>query len=160
MPNVDVKFDSYIRKPFEVEAVEVTRNNIKELAEMIGTIQYEADGTPYIEVDAEKVPNLRQVWPGYWVTKVGAKNIRCYTRKIFFSQFVENSDEIDAWVKFLNGKPPKTMRPPSTSVDLNCAVTGTVDFGKGLVEVRCTETELHDEHLCEVYLENGVGTVT
>lgn len=154
-----VDFDRYIRKPFEVEAVEVTKDNIKELAKLIGTVQYEADGTPYIEVDKDKVPNLNQVWPGYWVTKVGSKNVRCYTRKIFFSQFVENTDDIDGWVKFLNGKPPRSMPPPSDPLDINCDVTGTVDFGKGFVEVRCTETDEHEDHICEVVLVNGKGTI-
>lgn len=33
-----------------------------------------------------------------------------------------------------------------------CDYVGTVDFGDGPVQVRCTETGPHDEHKCEVIL--------
>jgi hypothetical protein len=108
-------FSSYIRKPFEVEAVEVTTQNIEELAPLIGTLKENEDGSPYIEVDDTKVPNVTKVWPGYWVTKVGRNNVRCYTHKIFFTQFVENTEDIDAWVRFINGKPAKRVPVPTES---------------------------------------------
>lgn len=41
--------------------------------------------------------------------------------------------------------------------ELNCPVMGTVDFGLGPVEVRCTRTEEHVEHLCIVELVSSPG---
>jgi hypothetical protein len=35
---------------------------------------------------------------------------------------------------------------------INCDYVGTVDFGDGPVQVRCTETGPHDEHKVEVLL--------
>lgn len=111
-----MEFDSYIRKPFEVEAVEVTTKNIAEVAKLIGKLKYN-EGFPYIQVDPSKVPNVDTVTVGYWVTKVG-NNFRAYTHKIFFGQFVENTEEIDAWVRFINGRParsvPLPMKTPAT----------------------------------------------
>lgn len=34
----------------------------------------------------------------------------------------------------------------------NCNVYGLVDFGDGPVEVRCTETKPHVDHICKVFL--------
>jgi len=97
-----VVFEQYVRKPFNVEAVEVTVDNIAELAEFIGTLRTkETDGTPYIAVDRRLVPSVYRVFPGYWVTRMG-DNVRCYARKIFMAQFVESTEEIDAWVKYIN----------------------------------------------------------
>lgn len=110
-----MEFATFIRKPFEVEAIEVTADNIKDLAKQfrIGKVKYSDDGVPYIVVDQERVPNVEKVWPGYYVTKVGKTNVRCYTHKIFFSQFVETTEEIDAWVRFINGKPAKSVPLPA-----------------------------------------------
>lgn len=38
----------------------------------------------------------------------------------------------------------------------NCDYVGTVDFGDGPVQVRCTEVGPHDEHKCEVRLAAAV----
>ena len=108
-----MEFESYIRKPFEVEAIEVTTENIEELAALIGRLRHNEDGTPYIQVNKNKVPNVPVVWPGYWVTKIGSGNVRCYTHKVFTNQFIENNPDIDAWVRFINGKPAKTVPLPA-----------------------------------------------
>jgi hypothetical protein len=81
-------FKDYIRKPFVVEAVEITRDNIEECAEIIGELCFKDDGSPYIQVDQELVPNVFRVFPGYWMTKMG-DNVRCYSKKVFKDQFIE-----------------------------------------------------------------------
>lgn len=78
----------YVRKPFLVEAVEVTEANIKELAEFIGTVRKKPDGTSFIAVDRRLIPNVFRVYPGFWMTRMG-DNIRCYSAKIFNDQFIE-----------------------------------------------------------------------
>lgn len=35
----------------------------------------------------------------------------------------------------------------------NCHIWTLVDFGKGDVEIRCTETGEHENHRCEVFIE-------
>ncbi len=42
---------TYVRKPFLVDAVEITDENISELAGFVGTLQNKDDGTIYIQVD-------------------------------------------------------------------------------------------------------------
>ena len=34
----------------------------------------------------------------------------------------------------------------------NCDIWGIVDFGKGDVEVRCTQLGPHEDHICQVLL--------
>ncbi len=95
-----MEFTKFVRKPFVIEAVEVTEENISELAELIGTLRHKENGTPYIQVDRVRVPSVVSVYPGYWMTKMFG-NIRCYSKKTFLSQFVESTPEIEVWVDFM-----------------------------------------------------------
>lgn len=103
-----MEFNSFVRKPFTVEAVEITEDNIAEIAELVGVLRKKDDGTPYIRVDRRLVPNIYQVYPGFWMTKMG-DNIRCYSKKIFKEQFLESNKEIEEWVNFLQGKPKQDV---------------------------------------------------
>lgn len=38
----------------------------------------------------------------------------------------------------------------------NCEVWGTVDFGHGPVEIRCTEVGEHEYHRCSVWIDSPV----
>lgn len=96
-----MEFSTFVRKPFTVEAVEVTNENIRELAEFIGEFREKDNGMPYIQVDRRLVPNIYRVYPGFWVTKMG-DNVRCYSKRIFMEQFIETTPAIDEWVKFIN----------------------------------------------------------
>ena len=93
-------FKPYVRKPFLVEAVEVTTENMEEIAKYVGEMKEKDDGTPYILVDRRLVPNVFRVFPGYFMTRMG-DHIRCYTRKIFHEQFTESTPEIVVWVDFM-----------------------------------------------------------
>jgi hypothetical protein len=100
-------FATYVRKPFTVEAVEVTEDNIDEIAEMICSIQHKENGTPFIQVDRRLVSNLFRVFPGFWVTKMDdGNNIRCYSKKSFHSQFIANSSDIEPWLSYLGETAP------------------------------------------------------
>lgn len=83
-----MEFKTFVRKPFSVEAVEVTADNIAEVAKYVGDLREEDDGTQYILVDRRLVPNIARVYAGFYMTKMG-KNVRCYSRKIFTDQFEE-----------------------------------------------------------------------
>lgn len=97
-----MEFNTFVRKPFTVEAVEVTKENIAQVAEFVGTLREKEDGTPYIQVDRRLVPNIYRVFPGFWMTKMG-DNVRCYSKRIFNEQFAQTNPEIDKWVEFMNG---------------------------------------------------------
>ena len=80
-------FKKYKRKPFEVEAVEITEENIDELAQFIGTVRTrEEDGVKFIQVDRRLIPNVVRVYQGFFMTKMG-DNIRCYSPRTFKEQF-------------------------------------------------------------------------
>lgn len=95
-----MEFATYVRKPFGVQAVEVTAENIAEVAKYVGDLREKEDGTPYILVDRRLVPNVFRVYPGFFMTKMG-ENVRCYSRKIFREQFMPMSDEITPWFEYV-----------------------------------------------------------
>ncbi len=95
-----MQFTTFVRKPFVVDAVEVTTENIAEVAKYVGDLREKEDGTPYILVDRRLVPNVFRVYPGFFMTKMG-ENVRCYSRKIFKEQFMVQTDEIKPWVDFM-----------------------------------------------------------
>ena len=95
-----MEMTKYARKPFFVDAVEITADNIEEVAKDVGDLRSKDDGTPYILVDRRLVPNVTRVYIGFFMTKMG-DNVRCYSRKVFKEQFVKNNDNIQTWVEFL-----------------------------------------------------------
>lgn len=88
-----LEYNTFVRKPFVVEAVEVTEENIEGIAEKVGQVETKADGTKYIAVDRRIVPNIYRVYPGFFMTKLG-DNYRCYSKRIFDEQFVIVDDSI------------------------------------------------------------------
>jgi len=95
-------FTTYVRKPFVVEAVEITVANIGSIAKFVGDLREKEDGSPYILVDPRLVPNIERVYPGFFMTKMG-ENIRCYSRRIFKDQFMVQDDQIKPWVDYMMG---------------------------------------------------------
>lgn len=116
-----LEFTDYLRKPFVVSAIEITEENIHEVAKFVGTIRQKDDGTPYIQVDRVLIPNVDFVYPGYFMTRMG-KNVRCYSPKVFSRQFTHLSPEAQAWIDHINQKDTPTEEVPvvetSTVVDL------------------------------------------
>lgn len=95
-----MEYTKFVRKPFIVEAIEVTTENINDIATHVGTLRKKENGTPYIQVDRRLVPNIFRVYPGFWMTKMG-DNIRCYSKRAFIEQFIESTPDIENWVNFL-----------------------------------------------------------
>lgn len=85
-----MEFTSFVRKPFEIEAVEITPENIAEIAPLVGDLNQKGDGTPYIQVDKDKIPNMFRVYPGDFLTKMEG-SFRCYARKAFYDQYIEKA---------------------------------------------------------------------
>src|SRR6188768_379385 len=105
-----MEFTQYVRKPFIVEAVEVTVENMAEVAKYVGEMREKDDGTPFIYVDRRLVPNVFRVYPGFYMTRMG-DHIRCYSRKVFLEQFVPSHPDVVAWVEFINNGDGKTQTP-------------------------------------------------
>lgn len=94
-----LEFEEYVRKPFLVEVVRITRDNIEEIAEIIGELCYEGS-KPYIKVNKNVVPGINRVHVGYYMTRMG-DNIRCYNKRVFASQFCPSDPEIVNWVNYI-----------------------------------------------------------
>lgn len=92
-----MEFNNFVRKPFKVEAVEITVENIEEVAKLVGTLREKEDGSPFIQVDRRLVPNVYKVYPGFWMTRMG-KNIRCYSKHIFEAQFIGVTPKIEEFL--------------------------------------------------------------
>ncbi len=84
-------FITYIRKPFNIEAVQITEDNIDEVAKLIGKVREDENGVKFIKVNPNKVPNVPKVSIGYYVTRLGSR-IRCYAPHIFERLFVDVAD--------------------------------------------------------------------
>lgn len=111
-----MEFNTFVRKPFTVEAVEVTTENIAEVAKHVGTLREKDNGVPYIQVDRRLVPNIFRVYPGFWMTKMG-DNVRCYSKRIFNEQFTKSTPHVEEWVAFLNNEQPSEAEKVEVSVD-------------------------------------------
>ncbi len=81
-----MEFTKYTRKPFTVEATEVTEDNLEEIAKLSGMIKVDDRGKRYIEVNPNKIPIIPEVYPGFFLTKMNG-NLRFYKRNIFLDQF-------------------------------------------------------------------------
>lgn len=108
-----MEFKQFVRKPFVVEAIEITAENIAEFAPKIGELKskVEEDGSviPYIYVDRRLVPGVVRVYPGYMMTRMG-DTIRCYSPKVFKDQFRDPEADPDMirWVAYMNSTPAST----------------------------------------------------
>lgn len=99
-----MEMTDYVRKPFIVEAIQITPENIQELAPEIGILRQKEDGTPYIQVDRRLIsPSIVRVYIGYWLTRMG-ENIGCYSNRVFKNQFVMMDANIRSWVEFINSE--------------------------------------------------------
>lgn len=77
-----MEFTKFIRPPIVVEAVEITLENIGEIASKIGEIRHKPDGTPYIAIDRRVVPHMTKAYLGSYVT-IADDNYHCYTAEAF-----------------------------------------------------------------------------
>lgn len=85
MAENEFDFDWYIRMPFAVEAVQITEDNIDEIAAKIGEVKL-LKGEKYIAIDRRVVPNIGRARLGWYFTRMG-DNLRCYSEEIFNDLF-------------------------------------------------------------------------
>lgn len=79
-------FITHRRKPFIVEAAQITEDNLEQAASLIGEVVVGEDGSSHIKINKRLVPNIHRAYVGWWITKMG-DNLRCYSPKIFEEQF-------------------------------------------------------------------------
>lgn len=87
----------YVRRPFEVDAVEITEDNIAEIAKLVGELKFK-DDTTYIQLDRRIIPNVTKAYIGWFMTKLetdSGTNYRCYSPKAFHEQFIEHAPTIE-----------------------------------------------------------------
>lgn len=88
-----IKLSKFMRRPFEIDAVQVTTENYKEVMEWChGTLECvdEQEGNaPFIRVKVVRPANERQTqaFAGDWVLKYG-KNFKVYTPEAFEANFM------------------------------------------------------------------------
>jgi hypothetical protein len=92
-----MQFDRFIRKPFSVEAVQISYDNIEQIAGVLGELK-EKDGEKWIAIDRRLVPNIRKAYVGWWVTKMD-ENYRAYSPKVFEKDFMNYTEE---WAAYLS----------------------------------------------------------
>lgn len=86
----------FTRKPFDVEAVQVTADNIDEVAKWCqGEVITQNDGSKFIKVRVLRVLNERQTqaFVEDWVLYAGT-GYKVYTDKAFRKSFVPQTEEL------------------------------------------------------------------
>lgn len=85
----------FTRKPFEVDAVQVTAENIEEVAKWCQGEVITEDGQPCVKVRVLRALNDRQTkaFVGDWVLYAGT-GYKVYIDKAFKKSFTEKSEEL------------------------------------------------------------------
>lgn len=109
-----MEFIQFVRKPFTVEAVEITADNIAEVAKLVGEVKTKNDVT-FIILDRRIVPNVNRAYIGWFMTRLG-DHYRCYSAKVFREQFMDHEPVIsftfaDLEDEFDATPPSGTVRP-------------------------------------------------
>lgn len=112
----------FVRKAFYVSGVQVTENNIHEVAKWCGgSIQENGEGQLYIRVHTTKAMYDRQTQarPGDWVLKAG-KSWKVYTNKAFNDVFeavdAERQKEVEEVEEVEDADPLTTLPPEAKEV--------------------------------------------
>lgn len=87
----EIKFETYQRRPFMVEATKITSENIESCAHMLKSSlrTNKVDDGPeeiYISLNSEVVPQMPRAYVGWWITEMDG-NFRCYSPRAFTGQF-------------------------------------------------------------------------
>jgi hypothetical protein len=84
----------YARKRFEVDAVQITDDNMEEIADWCLGEVLEERGSKYVKVDVMRVLNERQTkgFVGDWILYAGS-GFKVYTTKAFIQSFDKTDDE-------------------------------------------------------------------
>lgn len=89
-----MELSQYARRPFIIEAVQVTKRNIDQIAKDfgVGTVEKTRKHIPFIQTDPKVVPHVKRVYPGWWFTRTEGGQIRFYAKRVFQEQFTIYDD--------------------------------------------------------------------
>ena len=100
-----MNIQKYTRRPFTVQAVQVTLENMREVAEWCGGVVVEADRpeNSYIKAKIARPLNKRQTqaFAGDYVLKMG-RGVKIYLEKAFDKAFVPADDNTRMFVDPVN----------------------------------------------------------
>lgn len=111
---MSIKPRQFVRKAFYVTGVQVTEDNMAEVAEWCGgTVRENGEGHLFIKVHTTKAIYDRQTraLPGDWVLKAG-KNWKVYTNKAFeevFEAVRKNDERTDKEETKVDGDPTSKL---------------------------------------------------
>lgn len=94
-----MEYKTFVRKPFQVDVVQITEDNIDDCAELIGEVR-EEDGVAYILVDRRLVPNVPRAHIGFYMTRMGRKT-RVFSPKLFKEQFMPINESLEEWLDYI-----------------------------------------------------------
>lgn len=98
-----MEFTEFVRRPFKVEAIRITEENIDEIAALIGEVKVHAKSNEkFILLDKRIVPSMARAFVGWWVTKFN-DNLRVYSNKIFLEQFTVCDEGWVTWFALAEG---------------------------------------------------------
>lgn len=98
-----MEFTEHVRRPFKVEAVRITAENIDEIAALIGEVKiHNKTKEKFILLDKRIVPSMARAFVGWWVTRFN-DNLRVYSHKIFLEQFMECDEGWVTWFELAEG---------------------------------------------------------
>lgn len=101
-----IEIDRYVRKPLYVQAIQVTDENLEDVAKWCGGFLMPAPHsipedinpsvTRLIDVPVVNAFNLRQkqAYPGDYVVKASNRNYKVYTEKAFKAAFIKDQVSI------------------------------------------------------------------
>ena len=128
-----IETTTYVRKPFEVEAVEVTEENIEEVKDWCqGYLDTETDKRLFIKVKVARALNERQTkaYSGDWVLYAGT-GFKVYTAKAFHRTF-EKQQTVRPYEWAVNQPEEPDRNPPEELLTTDEPVSRNDVPGMGL----------------------------
>lgn len=110
---MSVVTETYTRKPFEIQAVRVTEENMVAVAKWCGGEINQANGKHFIKVDVTRPLNEKQTkaFVGDWVLKV-KESFKVYTHKAFSHCF----DKGTIAMNYVPETQPTLFDPPTPKI--------------------------------------------
>lgn len=96
-----IETTTFVRRPFTVQAFEVTEDNLDKVAELInGKTGRKEDGTPFVNVPRGTIWNVPRIYVGFMITILDDK-IHAYSPNSFPKQFAEYTSANSEWVEYM-----------------------------------------------------------
>lgn len=142
---MQIDTQGYTRKPFRVDAIQVTESNMKHVAEWCGGTITEGKDSQFIKVDVHRPLNERQTkaFVNDWVLR-SESGFKVYTEKAFANSFEqEPKDEVPS-VNLSHDKDAVQAEAGKKTERFRDAGTGefvTEEFAQANPETTVSETE-------------------